>query len=125
MATATLLIFSLTLPLDYMALTKNDPPAVQFFKWANSLPLTDVEFYCGDSERLFDRYPVKQRVKNVASIDKLQLGVKTSWLKPSEMYVCYDIPGFNSAGNLIGTFSARKGASVDRILKLYKNDSNS
>ncbi|MEE9165185.1 MAG: hypothetical protein V3U15_02870, partial [Nitrospinota bacterium] len=67
-AATTILIFSLTLPLNYADRTQNNPPAVQLLKWADSLPLSDVEFYCGNSERLFDRYPSKQRIKTMDRI---------------------------------------------------------
>tara|TARA_B100000315_G_scaffold243529_1_gene267003 strand:+ start:230 stop:1597 length:1368 start_codon:yes stop_codon:yes gene_type:complete len=119
-AASTILIFSLTLPLNYADRTQNNPPAVQLQKWADSLPLSDVEFYCGNSERFFDRYPSKQRIKNVTSIDHLQFVIKSSWPKPAQRYVSDDIPGFMTTEEPIAIFSARKGDPVDRTLKLYK-----
>ena len=119
-AATTILIFSLTLPLNYAYRVQNNPPTVQLLKWADSLPLSDVEFYCGNSERLFDRYPSKQRIKNVPSIDHLQFVTKSSWPKTAERYVCDDIPGFMTTEKPIVVLSARKGDPVDRALKLYK-----
>ena len=119
-AATTILIFSLTLPLNYADRAQNNPPAVQFLNWANSLPLSDVEFYCGNSERLFDWYLSNQRVKNVTDMDNLQFVIKSSWPKPAERYVCDDIPGFISSEVPIAIFPAREGDPVDRTLKLYK-----
>lgn len=120
LSTVTILIFAFSLPLNYAYRVQNSPPAVQFLNWTNSLPLSDVEFYCGNSERLFDWYFSNQRVRNVTDMDNLQFVIKSSWPKPAKRYVCDDIPGFNPQGKPIAIFPARKGDPVDRTLKLYK-----
>ena len=119
MATATILIFSFSLLSDYSFRTQNNPPAVQFLNWSNSSPIVDAEFYCGDSERFFDRYPSKQRIKNVDQIGNLQFVVKSSWPKPVKSFVCDDIPGFIPTGKPIKIFHARRGDPVDRTLRFY------
>lgn len=118
-ATAIILIFFLTLPLNYAERTQKNPPAVQFRQWTHSLSIANVEFYCGNSERLFDRYPTKQRVINVSRIADLPFVVKSSWPKPAKRYVCDDIPGFISNEKPIAIFPARKGDPVDRTLRIY------
>lgn len=119
-ATIVILIFSLTLPFDYAGRSQSTPPAVQFHHWTNALPLSDVEFYCGNSERLFDRYPSKHRIKNVPAIDNLPFTISSSWPTPVQRYVCDDIPGFVSTEEPIAVFTARKGDPVDRTLRLHK-----
>ncbi len=119
LATVIILIFSLTLPIDYAGRTQKSPPPVQLRDWTNSLNNSNVDFYCGNSERLFDLYPSKQRVVNVASINNLSFAVKSSWMEPSRKLICDDIPGFKPSGKPIAVFPAREGDPVDRTLRLY------
>ncbi|MEE8431890.1 MAG: glycosyltransferase family 39 protein [Candidatus Desulfatibia sp.] len=120
-ATVILLIYALTLPIDYSLRESDTPPTVRLKRWVDSTSNSYTLFFCGESERFFDLHPAKARFVNVTGTTNLELAVKSTWPEPDASFICDDIPGFIPAGKPVALFLARKGDPVDRSLKVYES----
>lgn len=120
-ATVIVLIYALTLPIDYSLRESSAPPTVRLKRWADSVSNSYTLFFCGESERFFDLYPAKATFVNVTSATYLKRTVKSSWPEPDRSFICDDIPGFIPAGEPVALFLARKDDPVDRSLKVYES----
>ena len=113
---------ALSLAVSLMpALEAGAPPSARLRGWLNTLP-PDTELLCGATERFFDRYPARARVRYVAHARDLPLEAGGRLHTPVLTLVCDDIPGYMPAGPLRAVFAPRPGDPVDRELRVYDWD---
>lgn len=117
---AGVLALVLYVPSYHTMRTHKTPPAARLHQWLNAQGESGWVVYCGETERFFDRYPLRRVVMiNVRFWESINDSISATWPPPERVLVCDDIPGFVANAPMVQVFPARYGDPVDRTLRIY------